>query len=339
MTIEKFMDEIRREGICRAELLHQALQENWSSGDIDEESFELNTSQKVLEVADMVLTADIRLTGDVDAIHNVAVMYARKNYYDIACRILQKAIGMKKYSYNVDLLAGYLKYSTCFSDDDQEEANIYFTRLMSINRKRWNWRAYEFSIDYLLEDLESSLDSYEEKMEEILKLAKEYRDKSKDKEYADRAYRELANVYIGDDNQTEGEMVLKEAVENLKKAPSCALQLADFYYKRGLYKEASFYIKQCILMNNDLEPSVNRGYPYILYALCMIREVYDKVEEKGTEDKEYNKKRIKEIEQKYKSAKLCLGEKEERVKNLKRQIDLLKEWVNDSFSDMDDYEE
>lgn len=339
MTIEKLMEEIRRDGICRAELLHQSLQENWSSGNVDEESFELDAGQGSVEIADIVLADDICLTGDVDAVHNVAVMYARKNYYDIACRILRKAIGMKKYSYNVDLLADYLKFSTCFSDDDQEEADIYFTRLMSINRKRWNWRAYEFSIDYMLEKLESSMDSYEEKMKEILKLAKEYKDKSKDKEYADMAYRELANVYLGDDNQMEGEKILKEAVENIKKAPSCALQLADFYYKRGLYKEAAGYIKQCILMNNDLEPRVNRGYPYVLYALCLIREVYDNVEDKGNEDKEFNKKKVKEIEQKYKSAKLCLGEREERVMNLKRQIDLLKEWVKDDSSDVDGYEE
>lgn len=339
MTIEKLMKEIKRDSICRAELLHQSLQENWSSGNVDEENFELNASQGALEVADMVLLDNIRLTGNVDAIHNVAVMYARKNYYDIACRILRKAIGMKKYSCNVDLLADYLKYSTCFSDDDQEETDIYFTRLMSINRKRWNWRAYEFSIDYKLEELESSPDFYEDKMKEILKLANEYKDKSKDKEYADRAYRELANVYLGDDNQIEGEKILREAVEDIKKAPSCALQLADFYYKRGLYKEAANYIKQCILMNNDLEPSVSMGYPYILYALCMIREVYDKVEEKGNENEEFYKKQIKEIEQKYRSAKMCLGEKEERVVNLKKQIDLLKGWVKDDSLYMDDYGE
>lgn len=339
MTIEKLMEEIRRDGMCRVELLHQSLQENWSADNVDEESFELNADQKAIEVADMVLADDVRLTGDVNAVHNAAVIYARKKYYDIACRILRKAIGMKKYSYNVDLLADYLKYSICFSDDDQEEADIYFTRLMSINRKRWNWRAYEFSIDYMLEVLESSPDSYEEKMEEILKLAKEYKDKSKDKEYADRAYRELANVYLGDGNQSEGEKILREAVENIKKVPSCALQLADFYYKRGLYKEASGYIKQCILMNNDLEPSVSMGYPYILYALCQIREVYDKVEEQGNDGKDFYKKQIKEIEQKYKSAKSCLGEREERIVSLKKQIDLLKEWVEDDASDMEDYEE
>lgn len=339
MTIDKLMEEIKRDGMCRVELLHQALQESWYSDNADEESFELNASQKAVEVADMVLADDVRLTGNVDAVHNAAVMYARKNYYDIACRILRKAMGMKKYSYNVDLLADYLKYSTCFSDDDQEEVNIYFNRLMSINRKKWNWRAYEFSIDYMLITLESSLDTYEKKMEEILKLAKEYKDKSKDKEYADRAYRELANVYLEDDNQVEGEKILKEAVENIKKVPSCALQLADFYYKRGLYEEAASYIKQCILMNNDLEPSVNMGYPYILYALCQIRKVYDRVEEKGNIDKEFNKKQIKEIEQKYKSAKLCLGEREERIESLKRQIDLLKEWVEDDSADVDDYEE
>lgn len=339
MTIEKLMQEIKRDGICRAELLHQSLQENWSSSNVDDESFDLNVGQKTLEVADMILENDIRLTGDVDAIHNVAVMYARNNYYDIACKILRKAIEMKKYSCNVDLLADYLKYSTCFSDDDQEEANIYFTRLMKINRKRWNWRAYEFSIDYMLAGLESSLDFYDERMEEILKLAKEYKDKSENKEYADRAYRELANVYLEDDNQIEGEKILREAVENIKKAPSCALQLADFYYKRGLYKEAADYIKKCILMNNDLEPSVNIGYPYILYALCLIRGVYDNVEKGGSEDKEFNRNQIKEIEQRYKSAKLCFEGDEERVMNLKRQIDLLKEWIEDDSSDIDDYEE
>lgn len=300
MTIEKLMEEIKQDGICRVELLHQSLQEICSYASGDEESYEQSTNQKMREVVNMILTDDIRLSGDVNAVHNVAVVYARKNYYDIACRILQKALRIKKYAFNVDLLADYLKYSTCFSADDQEQANEYYIRLTSINRKKWNWRAYEFFIDYLVEELECSPDPYEEKIGIILNLANEYKEKFKNKEYADRAYRELADVYIKDDNYIKGEEILKEAVEN---------------------------------------SSVNMGYPYILYALCQIRGVYKKEEENKNADKESVKKQLKEIERNYNSAKLCMKGETEKVRALKQQIDLLKKWVAIDSSDIEEYEE
>lgn len=339
MTIEKLMEEIKQDKVCRAELLHQSLQESRSVASADEESYEQNADQRMREAADMILADDVNLTGNADAVHNIAVEYARENYYDIACRLLQKALAIKKYAYNIDLLADYLKYSTCFSDNDQEQADLYLVRLMSINKKRWNWRAYEFSIDYLLEEMKSTADSFETKIGDVLRLAEEYKDKFRDTEYADRAYHELADVHMENDDQKASERVLREAVRKLKKAPSCAMQLADSYYKRGSYREASEYIKQCILMNNELESTINKGYPYILYALCQIREVYENMDEDGMIDKEFAKKYIKKIESWHESAKLCMEKGNKKTQELKQQIDLLKKWTGIDSTDMEEYGE
>lgn len=335
MTIERLMDEIRQDRICRMELLHESIQRSLHSGSMDEEGDGADAEKKICDTAALLLEDDVRLTGDADAVHNATVEYARKNYYDIACRILRKALGMKKYAHNVDLLADYLKYSGSSSEDDQEQADAYYAVLMKINKKKWNWRTYEFSIDYLLAKLEWETDGFEAKMANILKLAEEYQEKYKNSEYADRACRELADVHMENGDAEGRERILKEAVETLRKAPSCAMQLADSCYKRGLYREAAGYIKQCILTNNELDSNINRGYPYILYALCLIQETYEKTDA----DMGVVQKQLEEIEQYYDSAQRCMERRDGQLAKLRTQIDLLKKWTRIDSADTKEYEE
>lgn len=335
MTIERLIDEVKQDRICRMELLHESIQRALHSGSVDGEGDEADTEKKMCDTAALLLEEDVRLTGDADAVHNATVEYARKNYYDIACRILRKALGMKKYAHNVDLLADYLKYSGSSSEDDQEQADTYYAVLMKINKKKWNWRTYEFSIDYLLARLEWETDGFEAKMANILKLAEEYQEKYKNSEYADRACRELADVYMENGDAERRERILKEAVETLRKAPSCAMQLADSCYKRGLYREAAGYIRQCILANNELDSNINRGYPYILYALCLIQETYEKTDT----DKGFVQRQLEEIEQYYDSAERCMESRDGQLAKLRTQIDLLKKWTKIDSADAKEYEE
>ena len=64
--------------------------------------------------------------------------------------------------------------------------------------------------------------------------------------------------------------VLKQALENVRVAPKCALRYADILFERGMYEKASEAIHRAIIDAIQTQTSVNEGYLYYLSALCKI---------------------------------------------------------------------
>ena len=273
------MKEIEEDKVCHMEHIHEFLSKRKGDDELVFEEYQGEDKKGIIEITRAICDDNVQIIGSVDTIHNVSVVYARDGYYECACSVLKKGLDINKYAKNKDLLADYLKYSTCSQQADFDLAEEYYKRLLSIDKKRWNWRAFSFSIDYLLSFLDSFDSDDEQILNECLQLAKEYKEKLGSSENGDKAYHALANVYFKDGNAAEGQKILRLAVEALKKAPMCALQLSEILFDNGMFDEAGKHIRRCISMNIDVDSSINMGYPYILSALCRIMSVYEKIED------------------------------------------------------------
>lgn len=323
MTIEKIMKEIEKNKVCYIEHVYQVLSQRMDES-LEFEEEQADEKRSVIELKESICNNEVQLIGPVETIHNVSVEYARYGCYDCACAVLKKGLDLNKYSKNVDLLADYLKYSTCSSQEDFDAAKNYYERLCSISRKRWNWRAYSFTIDYFLAFLNSLNIDEEEILNKCMQLATEYMEKLGRGENGDKAYHALANVYLMSGDDEKCQETLQNAISTLKKAPMCALQLAEMFFNNGMFNEAGKCVSQCISVNIDVDNSM--GYPYVLSALCRIMSAYERIEEViNSQEKEDI---IKIIKKDYELAKSILGDNEKRVTNLKKQIIILEKQLN-----------
>lgn len=219
-------------------------------------------------------------SGDADDFHNFAVELAQINEFTLACKVLQCALSI--FPRNVDLLSDYLYYGVKCSNKFDECKKIYKT-LKSIPCKRWTWRGYTFSIEYLkvLVERSSSEKERENAEHEMLELAKEY---ARFFPYSEDSYRIEAEIYNKHYNDKEKELeILNSALETLKVAPRCALRCADILFERGEYSAASKAIKRGISDATQTKSKVNEGYIYYLSALCKIAET-QKNEQQYTEE-------------------------------------------------------
>ena len=90
---------------------------------------------------------------DADDYHNRAVGYAREHRFAKAVQICEE--GLFTYPDNVDLLADAVKY--CAENGDKPRAQKHYEKLCAvIPRSRFNWRAFTFSLDYLMLDAEEN---------------------------------------------------------------------------------------------------------------------------------------------------------------------------------------
>lgn len=324
MTYERIMKEITEDKVCRMELIYKLIGEIFEKEREEEEGYQEIQDRSVGRLMDAICKEDVKLVGSSDVIHNVSVECAINGYQDHACRILKKGLEITKNYKDIDLLADYLKYSIDSLEEDDEFAGICYQRLCGISKKFWSWRAFEFSVDYLLKLKEHSSSSEEEFQEKSLQLALEYRDRMKNSGKGDRAYNTLASVYLKGGERDKYIETLNEAYTYLKRVPLCALNLAEVEFENGEYDAAEIHISDCIKMNVAVDNSINMGYPYILSALCQMMLIYNGQRDKNDTDRTRYKETIKAIERNYDSAKRILGEHEKKVKNLKKQIEIFK---------------
>ena len=326
--------EIGRSKKCYLKSLMETLRPQSSDEDEYVENIETNENQEIENLVHAVCEEEVELVGSASDIHNVSVELATENYYDLACEILKKGLNMKKYSRNYDLLADFLKYST-YSSTHIQMAESCYEKLLKIPVKRWKWRSFEFMIDYLCDRMDGETEmSDDEILKQCFSLAKKFVNQSKNTGDEDRAYHKLAEVYLMAGNRKMYVATLEEAIGNTRQAPMCMLMMAEDCFSRGLYQEAGDYISQCIKMNIETSPNVEKGYPYIMRAVCRIRGIYEKLEACSNTEETFEKE-LKEIENDYTSAKNVLGEQEERVRNAKQHIDNLKIYLGKSTDDED----
>lgn len=86
---------------------------------------------------------------DANDYHNKAVEFSRRGKFRQAIDLCVE--GLDHYPNNVDLIADTIKY--CSESGDMEKAAEFFQVLkQTIPYHRWNWRAFTFSFDYLMEE-------------------------------------------------------------------------------------------------------------------------------------------------------------------------------------------
>lgn len=256
--------------ICDAiDVLEELYAQAASSDDAIDEYF------KIYDLVDTIFQNN-NFIGDSNDYHNIAVVCAKQEDFDTACRFLDH--GLQQYPYDVDLLADYLKYGMkCNKKDECEKA---YQNLFA-RKQDWNWRAYKFSIDYLIELV--SIDSID-RDESITSLIADFQTDLPDEEDAylvEAEYLQSRNNRRDKGIQSERTFIsiLQFATSDespVKRTPKCDLKLADFYYTNGTNLERALeLLERCKKDSVEIQRSVNRNYVFLLSALCKMSQYYD----------------------------------------------------------------
>lgn len=268
MTYETFLSI--REKTSRIKLcdLIGLLNDLYREANLSEDA--IDEYYKLFELIDVVFESTVFI-GDNNDYHNIAVTCAKNEDYDVACRFLE--YGLNHFPFDVDLLADYLKYG--MKCDRVQECKKVFTNLLT-RKSNWNWRAYKFSIDYLM-DL-TNIDSVDRK-NEIIMLIKDFQ-KDLPEEDAYLAEAEFNQKFVT--NEQSGSTfvsVLEHITSNdsiIKRTPKCDLKLADYYYNIGNNTQKALLLLECCKKNSvEIQRSVNRAYVYLLSSLCKMTQYYE----------------------------------------------------------------
>ena len=244
-----------------ANTIAQTYSETLAGDDLYEAEAALNDLSALVR---RVIDQDVKV-GDADDWHNFAVDIARKDLYDLACDLLE--CGLVIYPKNIDLLADYLQYGTSCGRADK--CRDYYKVLSKIPKIRWGWRGYSFSVNYLtyLWERSDSEKELERLQTEMLNISEAFR---KNLPYDEESYRCEADIYKLLHKKKEEENVLREALENIKIAPKCALRLSDLLFDRGDYEEALVQIQRGLRDAMQTQRSVSDGYLYYLMGLTKM---------------------------------------------------------------------
>ena len=283
MTCESLCEIIERTGKVKIRDLSQVVTETFQYAAQEENAAEyLVPLQKVMETVDSQSVFE----GSPDDFHNLSVAFARQEEYLYAYQILQK--GLERFPYAVDLLADSLNYG--MQCNHYEDCIKNYETLLRV-RKRWNWRAYQFSIEFLKKRMDMTPDV---DIDELKQLVQDFIHAQPEHE---EGYLEKAKLIrdYGSDDETQHETyasVLEYALSDecpVGRTPKCALSLADYYYDNADLSGALRIIDICKKDSVEIQFSVNRNYVYLLSALCRMSMYYDSVHseskkaEKGSE--------------------------------------------------------
>lgn len=189
-----------------------------------------------------------------DEYHNKATEYARHSRNRDAVKLCIR--GLEKFPANVDLLADVIKYAS--DSGDMDTARKYFLPLTDIPREQFNWRAFTFSLDYLLENARENEDA-------CRSLIADYHRILPHEEKAFVAESELEEK-LG--NHKRSLEILEDAIQKLPNAPQAALQLADKQFERGRYEEVIQTTSYAFAASSESQPSINIPYLVLLRLLA-----------------------------------------------------------------------
>ena len=192
---------------------------------------------------------------DADDYHNRAVDYAREHRFAKAVQICEE--GLFTYPDNVDLLADAVKY--CAENGEKPRAQKHYEKLCAIiPRSRFNWRAFTFSLDYLMLDAE-------ENESECRSLLEDY---AKALPFEEKRFVAASELETALGNHERSMEILLEAVNTLKNASQCSLRLADLQLERGEFEEAVRTADYGIIASAQVQPSINIPYLYLVRTLA-----------------------------------------------------------------------
>ena len=219
------------------------------------------------DMLDALLGAEEQLTGDADDFHNFAVTVSKvvndnKNAYAIVRE------GLKIHNVNTDLLADALLYGA--NAGEKEACEEWYNVLMSVDKSKWTWRAFSFTITYLL-NLYSSSESSIANLDTILALAKEYQTYLPDDE---SAWMSMYRVYDKTNQRAKAIEVLKAAIDKFRSCPKCCMRYADEMIDEGKYADAETAIRKMLRDPNATE-QINTSYMHYLDGKCKMAKLID----------------------------------------------------------------
>lgn len=193
---------------------------------------------------------------DANDYHNKAVDHSRHGKHKLAAETCME--GLKYFPLNVDLLADTIMYSSKSGNMDNA-AKHYEILKDAIPVQRWNWRAFTFSFDFLLEN---DPVANEDECRAIIENYKKFIP------YEEKAYMAESELEMALGNAERSMAVLKEAIASRENASQCALRLADMQLDRGLYEEVIATANYGIAASAEVQPSINIPYLYYIRALA-----------------------------------------------------------------------
>lgn len=267
ITFVDYMNQIERLGkvsIREAYQQTKSLLSNQLGG--DESDIDKTAIERANELLNIVLS--LKQNGTANDYHNYAVSFAVVQDYDAACEILEK--GLLRTPKNVDLLADFIAYAPHSSRVNwKEECDKKREELGNINMHLWTWRAYDFIIDYLLEQLDNSVDDLEDIKKVLDTLVKAYKERfpSDEKPFFSEY---LIKLKFGE-NESAALFTLKEQVINNPNIHPfrVALRLAEFYYENNEFEEAINLLN--LVNNRDLDDNSSSIIYNIYYLKFMAK--------------------------------------------------------------------
>lgn len=216
--------------------------------------------QKILDA----ISSDTEQTicGSANEYHNLASEYARKGLASMASAIA--ALGAKRYPQNIDLLADVIKFGS--ESQKWEICKEAYQRLSKIDKKRWNWRAFTFSVDYLIDRYSTEEPpEREDTHKEAVALVQKYKESGLQDE---RAWVAEAELFLTENETEKAVKTLEDGVEKIQVAPQCCIKLADIYLKCGEYEKAIKYSAIGAKATAQEQPSASIAYLYYVSALA-----------------------------------------------------------------------
>ena len=207
--------------------------------------------------------------GSCEEFHNVANSIAELGYYDRACYLLGE--GIKQYTNDTDLLADYLAFGIKCNKITQCES--YYDMLNLISDKRKTWRAFAFSIDFLIYKINmcNDEDGINELKSEALELVNRFKDNLPKEELA---YLSEYKVYEATLDKNVGLEKLEEFLNSenrvAKVAPKCHLRYIDEMLEMGEYEKVVLYASDGAAEAAQEQEGVDTGY--FFYALALAKD-------------------------------------------------------------------
>lgn len=223
----------------------------------DEEALE----DKMYELVDALLDQS-RVIGSANSFHNFAVNFSKFDDSETACEIVEK--GLLLFPNNTDLLADYIQMgSECGKFKQCDEC---YKKLIDIGFETWTWRAFSFTIDYLLLLCTGigCAQQIEEMKNTALAIVAEYRKRKPNRE---ESYCSEADIYDAFNEYDKKLEILQEGIRVCKSSPKCSLRYADALVDSGEYEKANSIIQNMLSMVGSQE-NIKTSYVYYLSGLC-----------------------------------------------------------------------
>ncbi len=225
-------------------------------------------NNKIYRVINLFEDKSIRIIGNSDDYHNLSVTLARHNLYDCACRVLNR--GIQERSGSIDLLADYIKYGICCGE--YIKCDEMCEKLKNISYHEWNWRAFSFLIDFLLDKKERHPELSKEIRRELLQWANRFIAK----ENNDQSYFDKSSIYRAYGDKYNEIATLTEGIK-LSRSQKCSLRLAEIEFEMGNYTNAIEHISKC-WKTFGVQPEVNKSYTFLLLGLSETSKFLNEVD-------------------------------------------------------------